>query len=165
MKLNNNIKALLPALLSFIFSFISLGQKVILDDNFSKTGAENHLVNGLKENKWIEYIEKNGKITTDINAPYYKLTFYNAGKPDGIVRAYYKSGQLEGEATYSDGKETGVAKEYYESGTLKAEVSYIHGQKNGVEKEYYDSLKIKRELRIIAIKKMALRKNIMKTVH
>ena len=39
-------------------------------------------------------------------------------KIDGVVKWFYKSGELEREALYKDGKLNGVEKQYYESGFI-----------------------------------------------
>src|SRR6201996_8584090 len=75
----------------------------------NRSDAKNTIKDSLKEGNWIEYLDKNADPTKDTNAAaYYCLTQYVHGKPSGIVRAYYKSGQLYRERTYSNGKLNGV---------------------------------------------------------
>ena len=51
----------------------------ITDQGFTnKAEAKNQIINGLKEGKWIEYVDGQDKVTTDTNAPIYLLTFFFA---------------------------------------------------------------------------------------
>jgi antitoxin component YwqK of YwqJK toxin-antitoxin module len=63
------------------------------------------------------------------------------GKPDGIWRSYYKSGNIENAVSYKDGQPDGVAYFYYDvaANTLRAEVNYEEGKIVGTYKEYYDN--------------------------
>src|ERR1035438_7342943 len=85
----------------------------------NKAEAENKMVNGLKEGKWLEYYYGDGGeqvITTDTNADYYNLAIYKRGKRYGISRGYYGKSRI-----------------------LFCETSYINGKKNGIEKTYAKS--------------------------
>ena len=66
--------------------------------------------------------------------------------PDGIVKQYYKSGNLMFEFIYKDGKRKGISKNYYENGNLLAEINFKNNKKEGTEKIYYESSKLKSEL-------------------
>jgi len=159
-------KFITPLFLIFnILCFSALAQK----DFTNKSQAKNELKNGIKEGKWVEYIDNRDSITTDTAAPFYKLTVYKSGKPFGIMREYTRKGILYIKIPYSDGKENGdailyyddgvveedipctdgkrngVGRTYYISGALKSETSYADGKKNGPEKEYYENGKLKGE--------------------
>ena len=74
-------KAFLP-LICVIFLGSSSG--FAQDDFTNKTEAKNQMTNGLKEGKWLEYLNEAGDFITDTNkATYYQLTVYKAGKPTG----------------------------------------------------------------------------------
>ena len=59
--------------------------------------------------------------------------------PDGVVKEYYKGGNLKGEGIFKDGKIEGIARQYYESGKLKAEWNFKNGTLDGITKKYYES--------------------------
>lgn len=59
----------------------------------------------------------------------------------GIVRSFYKSGQIEFEETYKNGKLDGPHKAYYENGELRSE-----GNGVGIYKEYYNNGRLKEEV-------------------
>src|SRR5207253_732870 len=108
----------------------------------NKNEAKNQFENGLKEGKWIEYLDITGHTTTDTISPHdYCLTEYKAGKPFGIVRWYYMSGNIYCETPYNnDGKIDGVQQgyyEYYTTGKLGFETPYNDGKINGMQKVYY----------------------------
>ncbi len=55
---------------------------------------------------------------------------------EGIVRTYYKNGQIEQEANYSDGKLEGLFRRYYHDGNLNQEKHFKDGQLNGLFRAY-----------------------------
>jgi antitoxin component YwqK of YwqJK toxin-antitoxin module len=97
------MKTFLILFLSFSITVNAMGQILPSTGFTNKAEATNQKINGLKEGKWIEYFElKNGaKVETkNKNAPIYRLTVYRGGKPDGVVREYYKNGELCNETLY-----------------------------------------------------------------
>lgn len=117
------------------------------DSGFTnKAEAKNLMVNGLKEGKWMEYMDTNYKVVSDTSAPYYILAMYKAGEEFGISHGYYKkSGKLLFETHYNNGQTNGSDKGYYESGVLMYEANCIHGKLDGVYKEYYENGKLELE--------------------
>lgn len=128
-------------ILIVFFSF-SLGAFAQADSNgfTNKEEAKNQIVNGVKEGKWILYLDSDENTTSDTSAPYYALVLARHGVAYGITRRYYKSGKL-----MSEGGVSGIEKWYYEDGKLQAEVPYVNNRKNGMEKWYYESGKLKWE--------------------
>jgi antitoxin component YwqK of YwqJK toxin-antitoxin module len=110
----------------------------------NKAEAKNQMVNGVKEGKWIEYIHHNSTMDSN-HLPSYRLVVYKAGKPDGVVREYYKNGTLYSEKPYADGVYNGIFRLYNENKKLKMEISYVNGALNGVAKEFYDNGKLQSE--------------------
>ncbi len=145
------MKQSLIALLSVSLSFNACApQKSITNGFTNKAEAQNKIKNGLKEGKWIEYLDKNEVIIADTNAALlYYLTFYKAGSPCGIKREYYKNGKLYSEATFINGKLNGVSKGYYESGGLLFEIPLKDGKQNGVTKMYHENGKLQFETNFI----------------
>jgi antitoxin component YwqK of YwqJK toxin-antitoxin module len=110
----------------------------------NKAEAKNLLVNGLKEGKWVEYINEDDEASSeDSTKQFYCLFIYKAGKPVGLVRSYFKNGKLKGVTPFANGVMNGVVKEYYESGKLKGEHPYTNDLENGADKEYYENGKLK----------------------
>ncbi len=108
----------------------------------SKAEAKNQMVNGLKEGKWVEYLDVGSVVTKDTNVPYYRLTVYKAGKPFGIVREYKKGGKIAREIPYMDGKINGVEKWFYDNGALWLEIPFTNNTINGVQKAYFEDGKL-----------------------
>lgn len=71
----------------------------------------------------------------DLNV-YSHPVFYS--KITGLIKEYYRSGQLMAETPYSDGWENGIAKSYYESGKIMNETPYTYGKIIGEVKSYYE---------------------------
>lgn len=134
------------------FSFVgeSSGQQTLPDDSgfTDKSEAKNLMVNGVKEGKWVEYVNihksgKNEKYRIDTGG--YKLILYKIDKPFGIVRMYQKKGKLISETPYSGGKANGIEKEYDEDGKLWHEINYNNDKFNGIWKEFYGNGSLKSE--------------------
>jgi antitoxin component YwqK of YwqJK toxin-antitoxin module len=131
-----------------------------------KNEAQNKIVNGNKQGKWLIYLDENSNLIDDRSqAKYYQLATFRDGKKIGIVRIYfmtgnifreipytnegdviegicrkyYISGQLEYEAPYTNGVIHGLAIYYYENGKLKMEVPYLNDMYNGVWRSYFES--------------------------
>jgi antitoxin component YwqK of YwqJK toxin-antitoxin module len=113
---------------------------VPIDTGFTnKAEAKNEMRNGVKEGKWVEYVDSSFNTISDTNAPYYSLEIYKEGEVCGIYHAYYKSGKIRTEVPFTNGKKNGLLKEYYEGGELMSETPFIDDKENGVAKEYYEN--------------------------
>jgi hypothetical protein len=117
------------------------------DTNFTdKAEAKNQLVNGLKEGRWIEYLNSEKKTISDsTGATYYCLSIYANGKVCGVQRHYTVKGVLCQVTPYVDGKTNGILKVYWGNGKIFRIFPYQNGVMNGIVKEYYKSGKIKSE--------------------
>lgn len=130
--------------LSLLFALNTYGQQNYPDSGFTnKAEAKNLIVNGKKEGKWLEYFDFTNKgecfETKDTNhAWFYRLTVYNAGIPNGIVREYLNGGEhlLRDEVTYNEGIKNGVERSYYVDGKPYFVIPYTNGKKNGLQIEY-----------------------------
>ena len=111
----------------------------------NKEEAKNKIENELKHGKWIEYLDKNLKVTKQDESIYYRLTIYKNDKPEEIQRIYNNSGQLQAEIPYIDGKENGIVKSYNPDGTLTIESSFLDGKLNGISKTYSKSSQLQSE--------------------
>jgi antitoxin component YwqK of YwqJK toxin-antitoxin module len=131
----------------FIIAFSFLGYYAKAQNGFTnRAEAKNQVVNGLKDGKWVEYLDVGSVVSKDTNAPYYQLTIYKDGKPYGIVREYHKGGMLASESPYLEGKKQGVERWYYEKGTLWFEIPFSYGIINGTQKAYYENGKLNWEI-------------------
>jgi antitoxin component YwqK of YwqJK toxin-antitoxin module len=144
------MKYYLILILSLSFSIAATAQDSLGFTN--KAEAENKTVNGLKEGKWVEYVDNNLAITTDNTAPQYRLTVYKAGEIYGIVRQYLKNGKLLQEVPYRGGKVNGMVNRFYENGRMEEETPYTNNVRNGVQKDYYDNGKLSAEIPFTADK-------------
>jgi antitoxin component YwqK of YwqJK toxin-antitoxin module len=140
----------------FCFSITAICQNPTDSGFSSKAEAKNKMVNGLKEAKWVEYLDETENVIVDttkmsdtgIVAKYYRLTVYKAGKPFGIERYYYVlpgANILFREIPYTNGKINGVYKEYYPDGLVHREYPYTNGMENGIAKDYWDGGNVKYE--------------------
>jgi antitoxin component YwqK of YwqJK toxin-antitoxin module len=57
----------------------------------------------------------------------------------GLSKMYYESGKLMSETNYIDGRQEGLSREFYESGKVKSECNYTKDIPQGVGKEYYET--------------------------
>jgi len=140
------MKLLLPLIVSLSLTVAAFGQA---DSGFTnKADAKNKMVNGAKDGKWVEYFKVSDKLeveTSSTDAPIFRLTVYNAGKPVGMVHEYYKDGKLKRETPYSNGDVNGVEMEFAENGQLVVIDTLVNDQGNGVIRTYYGNGKIKKE--------------------
>jgi|GEM_PF-5335190 len=112
----DTVKNLHPRLMDTI----SVQQPVYPDSGFTnKAEAKNLRINGLKEGKWIKY-DDTTRIGShsDTNAQFYSLTVYKTGFMYGVIRSYFKSGNLRFIGTCVDGRPKGVLTWYYENGKV-----------------------------------------------
>ena len=65
----------------------------------------------------------------------------------GIVKEYYKNGQLKGESHYKEGKREGVFKSFYKNGQIKIDGQYKNDKKHGLVKIYYENGQLDSELK------------------
>jgi antitoxin component YwqK of YwqJK toxin-antitoxin module len=107
----------------------------------NKAEAKNLTVNGVREGKWLRYLDSDWYETTDTNAPFYTLYIYKAGQAIGMIREYYKSGRIAEETLLK--YTSSFDKEYYENGKLKRERYYVNGKENGASKTYFENGKLK----------------------
>jgi len=132
---------------TFILAFNCIIYAVAAQNGFyHKSEARNQLVDGLKEGKWVEYLDVGSVVTKDTTVPYYRLTVYKAGKPFGMVREYHRNGNLASETPYIDGKINGVEKWYYDNGALWLEIPFANNIINGVQKDYFQDGKFNWEI-------------------
>ena len=156
------MKAFFILIISLSFSLIAFGQAdslarpdARLNKSFgqdsvgrgftNKAEAKNLTVNGLKEGKWVEDYYEGDEGTNDKKAPYYLLTIYRNGKPNGIRRVYWKKGSLLEEEKYANGVRNGVRKIYYENGKIDEETPFVNDTIKGVFKKHYMSGKLESE--------------------
>ena len=133
------MKTFLTVILFISFTITVFGQNQPDSLGFTnKAAAKNLTINGVKEGKWCENIFDIEDITTDTHSPYYMLTVYKAGKPNGIRRIYYRRGQqLYIETPYINGRKNGVEKSYYSKTKVEKETPWINDTINGIVKVYY----------------------------
>ena len=60
-------------------------------------------------------------------------------KPDGIVKIYYETGELQGKLNYSGGLQNGPSLIYYPSGALMKEITYLDGFQVDTMKIYHEN--------------------------
>ncbi|HXB13330.1 MAG TPA: hypothetical protein VNZ45_15190 [Bacteroidia bacterium] len=130
--------------LLLIFLFLtncSLSLLAQQDSGFvNKAEAKNQTVNGLKEGKWIEYMDiHKSYIKEEKGAEFYCLSIYNGGKANGLQRYYIKTGKLMNTTPMRSGKRDGVVKEYYESGKLLGTYPYKNDSIEGIVRTYYEN--------------------------
>jgi|GEM_PF-6122546 len=82
-------------------------------------------------------------------AEYYRIISYKNGKPEGVVRDYYISGNIQwsgGLISENPDVFNGDCTYYYENGKPSATAQYVNGEIDGTEISYYESGKKEREL-------------------
>ncbi len=146
--------SLTPYRLLLVGSLLVFHFSLFAQNGFTnKAEATNKTVNGLKEGKWLQYIDIWGDTTTSAKEAFgYGLIEYKLNKPFGVVRYYFASdtitGTNRGKFVYAVPAIdlTDVVKTYYyDSGKLHSETTYANGKKDGVEKKYFADGKIQEE--------------------
>ncbi len=67
----------------------------------------------------------------------------------GLSKMYYESGKLMSESNYTDGRQEGLSREYYESGTVKSECNYTKDMPQGIGKEYYETGELMEDIQYV----------------
>lgn len=101
----------------------------------NKAEAENKQ-DSAYQGKWVEYLDKNGNIVPDTDAPFYRLTVYKGGMPIGIQRTYLSNDTLVMLTTYKRGMKNGIEVKYYNDGVMKWSAHYTNDKLNGIVKCY-----------------------------
>ena len=65
---------------------------------------------------------------------------------DGILREYYKDGNLKIEYNYDNGKKNGIQKKWYENKQLSINYNYNNGKLDGIQKKWYKNGNIQSEI-------------------
>ena len=108
-----------------------------------------------------EFVQRNGiAYDKNLNTPitgivriYYKTgelkgeNPFHKGRAHGVEKTYYKSGRVKSEMPYSNGIGLGLRQTYYESGQLSTETPYTNSRPNGIGKIYYESGKLSVEIK------------------
>lgn len=103
----------------------------------NKAEAKNEIIKGVKQGKWIEYLDGNlNKTLSQDSANYYKLIIYKNGMIMETERIYNIEDVLYSENFYVDGKIEGTSKIFYNDGDILSEVPYKEGLKEGIAKSY-----------------------------
>jgi len=90
-------------------------------------------------------IKRIGKIPDGMVWAYYpsgeiaEKSNYKNGKLHGVYKRYYKDGTLSSEASYKDGRSHGSYKSYNKNGKLSSESNYKDNEFHGIHKNYYDN--------------------------
>ena len=106
------------------------------------TETINEVTMSIDTKKPINGIMKKYYKTGELNR---ELEFID-GKGNGIGKWYYKTGELKCETPYKNGEINGIKKTYYETGKLKGEIQFKDGQVDGIAKDYYRTGKLKQEI-------------------
>jgi len=67
------------------------------------------------------------------------------GKPHGLEKIYYETGQLKSETPFKDGMKQGLVKIYFISGVLESTTPYLNNVVHGMSMEYYESGQVRSE--------------------
>jgi CHAT domain-containing protein/antitoxin component YwqK of YwqJK toxin-antitoxin module len=106
---------------------------------------------GLRQGKWTIWFDQKWKPTTiKDSVKYYRLIAYHDSKPLGLVKDYYKSGELQGEFYLAADQPTevmgdGKSIEYYENGNVQQIEERINGKLVGTMTVYYSNGKMQGE--------------------
>lgn len=89
-------------------------------------------------NKYMHvFLKNNVEIARKEFNKYHHLVRQKGKIPDGIIREYYETGELQYEWLYRHGQRNGLFKGYFENGVLKGEYRYKNDVLEGESKEYY----------------------------
>ncbi len=73
-----------------------------------------------------------------------RLTPYDKGREDGVMRCWYPDKTLEQERIFLDGKKTGTHKGWWQNGRPKFEYEFANDEHNGTAKEWFSDGKLYR---------------------
>lgn len=118
----------------------------------------NEYLNSYRHGLCVKYSEKTGRLISRVeyqndqrhglSETYYtnpgqetllERAWYRTGQIEGEYNRYYKSGKLEESGSIREGKYVGARRQYYESGILKRLYNYEGGELSGSQEEYNES--------------------------
>ncbi len=150
------IISILFLLFNCVLSYAEIVRKVIEDKKQAikiKTFYDNNKkIAQLVTDSNDKVIKKEGKIPDGIVKQYYNTgqleveRNYKNDKLEGIAKAYYETGQLKVERNFKDDKSEGIMKMYFKTGKLQAEYNLENDKREGIAKIYYETGKLKTEL-------------------
>ena len=106
----------------------------------------NTFTDGKKQGLWKEYLDEKDSVTQDTaKANYYRVSNYVDGLPDGLVKIYFRNGNIFRELPYVDGLIRGFAEWYYKTGELQEEAVFIDGKKDGPAIAFYKNGMVSRK--------------------
>ena len=122
------MKTVLSFLIILFASSFSFGQNGFTDKN----EAKNENINGVRQGKWILYLDSLTFEIKDSNQKkiFYSLVVYKDGNFHETNRIYKMTGEFVYDVVYDNGK--GISKIYDPNGNLKVLTPYINGLANGV---------------------------------
>jgi antitoxin component YwqK of YwqJK toxin-antitoxin module len=131
------------SLLIHILLFITasaFGQETLSDSGFTnKAEAQNKTVDGVKQGKWIEFVDNGDRpVASQKEAVYSLLIVYKDGLPFGTVRKY-DGGYLFWSIPYINGRRNGVMRKWYFNKKVKSEIPFVNDTISGIVKDYYEA--------------------------
>jgi antitoxin component YwqK of YwqJK toxin-antitoxin module len=128
--------------MSLLLNIHSFGQS-LPDSGFTdRAEAKNETVNGVKQGKWVEFVDNGDRpVASEKYAVYCLLIVYKDGAPYGLLRKYdLGTKQLFWTIPYSGGKRNGIMKKYYYyNKRIKSEIPYVNDTICGIVKDYYEA--------------------------
>tara|TARA_B100000767_G_scaffold273243_1_gene302841 strand:+ start:1907 stop:3658 length:1752 start_codon:yes stop_codon:yes gene_type:complete len=135
--------------------FLSFSQEKIYYDSDLKIcqeiDAEYYTLSSFFENKKsigkAKYFYKNGELSWEGHISYFDKYDNSNNVQQGLIKSYYKNGNISAKYSMLDGKLNGTYKRYFESGVISHEGSYLKGNYTGTWNNYYESGKLYRQFK------------------
>ena len=123
-------------------------------------------LDGTRQGKWLYFFDKTWQETSNRREAYfYRIVTYKDGKPQGFVKDYYISGELQMEALLIEEEPTyhqGESRWYYQNGQIKSDAYFKDNQYHGRVTHYYEDGQLKAQTDYSRGKKMVSLLPIMK---
>jgi len=130
------MKTILSFLIILFAANFSFGQNGFTE----KSEAKNESINGVRQGKWLLYLDSLAQEITDaahIKAKYYSLVVYKDGNYNETARVYTLEGKFVYDVVYVNGK--GLSKIFHPSGNLQIITPYTNGLANGIFRMFDDN--------------------------
>ncbi len=122
--------------------FLLIGTSFLFGQNIPSL-QPNKSIESIKEGEWVIWYTKNWQQTDNRDSvAYYRKIKYKNGQPDGIVRDYFLSGNVQWEGQLiSDNPDvqTGLSIWYYENGHKNRSCNFINGKEEGQDTSFYEN--------------------------
>jgi len=137
--------------LMLVFVWVALINSLLFSFDIP-TSPNQYDSSGKRTGLWTQLLNDKFQYVTDIRqAKFYRIITYKSGKPFGIVKDYFLSGQIQGTSKLLSEEPDvfdGIMENYYENGNKNSRGNYIKGKPDGIHRDWFENGNLKSEMNL-----------------